>query len=167
MAVSDNSKSPADFGLALFHQTKDVDRTLPPLMNGAPKATRGEIVKWLNSSLLVNIPSIEKAYNGRYISCVYECLGALACQVMDMLYPSGIIGSRHYPVDTIAMSKVNFAAKDSFEIQKNYRLLQNAFVSKRIQFVSCYNTICSQNRPSTSKASAEGARKTTWSCSSF
>ena len=36
-------------------------------MNGAPKATRGEIVKWLNSSLLVNIPSIEKAYNGRYI----------------------------------------------------------------------------------------------------
>lgn len=93
MAVSDNSKSPADFGLALFHQTKDVDRTLPPLMNGAPKATRGEIVKWLNSSLLVNIPSIEKAYNGRYISCVYECLGALACQVMDMLYPSGIIGS--------------------------------------------------------------------------
>lgn len=65
------------------------------------------------------------------------------------------------------MSKVNFAAKDSFEIQKNYRLLQNAFVSKRIQFVSFYNSNRSRNRPSTSKALAEGARKTTWSCSSF
>ena len=91
MALSSNSKSLADFGVMLPYQIKDVDRTLPSLMNGAPKATRGEIVKWLNSSLLVNIPSIEKAYNGRGVWCVYECLGALACQVMDMLYPSGIV----------------------------------------------------------------------------
>lgn len=33
-------------------------------MNGSSKATRGEIVKWLNSVLLVNITSIDKAYNG-------------------------------------------------------------------------------------------------------
>lgn len=34
------------------------------------------------------------------------------------------------------MSKVNFAAKDVFEIQRNYRLLQNALTNRRLSYVS-------------------------------
>ena len=59
-------------------------------MNGSSKATRGEIVKWLNSVLLVNITSIDKAYNG-IINWIFYNLGALACQIMDMLYPGNHI----------------------------------------------------------------------------
>lgn len=73
MAVSRNSKSRPNFRHILIDQIRIAERTLPSLMNGAPKATRGEIVKWLNSSLLVNIPSIEKAYNGR---AQYICMNA-------------------------------------------------------------------------------------------
>lgn len=34
------------------------------------------------------------------------------------------------------MSKVNFLAKEPFEIQKNYRLIQSVFTAKNVQFVS-------------------------------
>ena len=33
------------------------------------------------------------------------------------------------------MGKVNFAAKDIFEIQKNYRALQSAFTSRQLPYV--------------------------------
>ena len=34
------------------------------------------------------------------------------------------------------MGKVNFAAKDIFEIQKNYRALQRAFSTRQLPYVS-------------------------------
>ena len=62
-------------------------------------------------------------------------LGALACQIMDMLYPGNHIWKFNLLIGSIQMGKVNFAAKDMFEIQKNYRALQSAFSSRQLPYV--------------------------------
>ncbi|KAK8801411.1 hypothetical protein WA171_004554, partial [Blastocystis sp. BT1] len=47
--------------------------------------------------------------------------GAVACQMIDMLFP-----------DVIPMQRVNFAAKDPYEYTKNYKILQTAFLKCNI-----------------------------------
>ncbi|CBK25288.2 uncharacterized protein [Blastocystis hominis] len=81
-------------------------------MSGINKATRVEIIQWLKDTLLVSINKFEEVYNG-----------AFSCQIIDILFPS-----------SMPMSKVNFLAKEPFEIQKNYRLIQSVFTAKNVQF---------------------------------
>ncbi|KAK8812650.1 hypothetical protein WA538_004510 [Blastocystis sp. DL] len=81
-------------------------------MNSTGKSSRSELLKWINETLCVQLNSIDKLHNG-----------AIYCQIMHILYP-----------DTIQLSRVNFLAGDSFECQRNYRILQSAFTKKSIQF---------------------------------
>lgn len=102
-------------------------------MSGVNKATRVEIIQWLKDTLLVSINKFEEVYNGDY-SEVVLCLGAFSCQIIDILFPCKDIASAS-SIASMPMSKVNFLAKEPFEIQKNYRLIQSVFTAKNVQFV--------------------------------
>ena len=120
--------------LALFWSRSFFNR-----MSGVNKATRVEIIQWLKDTLLVSINKFEEVYNGGY-SEVDLHLGAFSCQIIDILFPCKGNASASN-IASMPMSKVNFLAKEPFEIQKNYRLIQSVFTAKNVQFVQTAHSL--------------------------
>lgn len=75
------------------------------MMDGAYFVGRADILNWLNDTLNLNLSKIEQT-----------CTGAVACQVLDCLYPGKVL-----------MSKVNWEAKNDYQFVENYKVLQSAF----------------------------------------
>ena len=80
-------------------------------MDGAYFTSRGELLTFFNTLLDLNLAKIEQTASG----CV-------ACQLTEYIFPG-----------SIPMSKVNWAAKTSYEYVDNYKLLQKAFTKNKIQ----------------------------------
>jgi len=66
---------------------------------------RKPILEWLNNFLSLKLTKIEDTANG-----------AVACQVIDALFPRSVL-----------MSKVDWGAKSSYQCVDNYKVLQSAF----------------------------------------
>lgn len=75
------------------------------MMEGAFFVPRGELLDWINGLLQLNVQKIEQLANG-----------AAYCSVVDALFPG-----------TVAMSRVNWMARNDFEFVANYKILQQAF----------------------------------------
>jgi RP/EB family microtubule-associated protein len=80
------------------------------MMDGAFFVGRKELVDWVNETLEINIAKIEQTANG-----------AMACQLFDIMHPG-----------TVAVTKINWMAKQEFEHIVNYKVLQTAFTKKGI-----------------------------------
>ncbi|CAK9063956.1 Microtubule-associated protein RP/EB family member 1B (APC-binding protein EB1B) (End-binding protein 1) (AtEB1) (End-binding protein 1B) (AtEB1B) (Protein ATEB1 homolog 2) (ATEB1H2) [Durusdinium trenchii] len=80
------------------------------MMDSAYFVGRKVILDWLNDLLQLRLAKIEET-----------ATGAVACQVMDALFPGNV-----------AMSKVNWGAKTDYEYVQNYKVLQQAFVKLKV-----------------------------------
>jgi len=69
---------------------------------------RGELLQWINTELDLHLKDLSECNNG-----------AVACQMCDRLNP--------YNPDVINMRRVDFNANNSYYMQRNWRLLQQAF----------------------------------------
>ena len=65
------------------------------MMEGAYFVSRTDILNWLNSFLKINLKEVQETASGIYYSQCLSILsnfkyllGAVACQIMDAIYPS-------------------------------------------------------------------------------
>eukprot|EP00395_MALV-II_sp_L67-2_P000142 gene142-22_t len=75
------------------------------MMGGAFFVGRGELITWVNETLLINMQKIEQCASG-----------AIYCQILDACHPN-----------QVQMKKVNWMAKVDHEYIPNFKLLQAAF----------------------------------------
>ena len=80
------------------------------MMDAAYFVGRRELLDWINTTLELNVGKVEET-----------CNGAVACQLLDCVLPG-----------TVAMSKVNWAARDEYAMINNYKLLQSGFGKARV-----------------------------------
>lgn len=75
------------------------------MMDPAYFLGRREILEWINTVCQLNLSKVEQT-----------CTGAVACQLLDAIYPG-----------KVPMSKVDWTARDQYQYVNNYKVLQNCF----------------------------------------
>ncbi|KAF8404957.1 hypothetical protein HHK36_009852 [Tetracentron sinense] len=106
------------------------------MMDSAYFVGRSEILAWINSTLHLNLSKVEEVFfffllfyfiylkpnpNFKYTRSWKAASGAVQCQLMDAAHP-GIV----------PMHKVNFDAKNEYEMIQNYKVLQDVFNKLKI-----------------------------------
>lgn len=81
------------------------------VMEGAFFVPKSVILAWVNDLLKLNITTIEQT-----------ATGAVACQVMDILYPG-----------VVPLHKINWKPIQEYEIIQNYKILQQVFIKQGIK----------------------------------
>ncbi|CAD7697315.1 unnamed protein product [Ostreobium quekettii] len=89
------------------------------MADGAYFVGRHELLAWINSTLDLNVTKVEQTASG-----------AIACQLMDALFPG------EFP-----MHKVDYNAKNEYEMINNYKTLQAFFTKKGIEKTTQVNKL--------------------------
>ena len=56
-------------------------------MEAATGASRSELLEWINSTLHLNLHKIEETAYGRVSFRYFQSVGAVACQIINLIFP--------------------------------------------------------------------------------